>query len=162
LSAATRKKLDALAADLTERKLKASAHVVDIRKADAVNALLDAVWSAHGRPDSLLSSAGGKFSQSAIDFSVKGWNAVIDTYLNGIWYLMQAAARGWRDRKHGGSIVNVVVVTTHGLYRLAHSIAARSGVIDLSRAVASALNTGERSRRRRAPLIKECVRRWTG
>ena len=109
------------------------------------------------------SAAPAQVSAKRNRFLVKGWNAVIDTYLNGIWYLMQAAARGWRDRKHGGSIVNVVVVTTHGLYyRFAHSIAARSGVIDLSRAVASALNTGERSRRRRAPLIKECVRRWTG
>jgi len=50
--------------------------------------------------------------------------------------MMQAAAKRWRDRKHPGSIVNIVVVTTHGLYGIAHSIAARSGVIGLSRAVA--------------------------
>jgi citronellol/citronellal dehydrogenase len=151
-----------LAADLTKRKLKASAHVVDIRKADAVNALLDASGPRMAGPTASSAVPAASFRKAQSIFRVKGWNAVIDTYLNGIWYLMQAAARGWRDRKHGGSIVNVVVVTTHGLYRLAHSIAARSGVIDLSRAVASALNTGERSRRRRAPLIKECVRRWTG
>src|SRR5438105_1002029 len=35
-----------------------------------------------------------------------------------------------------GRIVNIVVVTTHGLYGIAHSIAARSGVIGLSRSVA--------------------------
>ena len=50
--------------------------------------------------------------------------------------MMQAAAQRWRDHKHPGSIVNIVVVTTHGLYGIAHSIAARSGVIGLSRAVA--------------------------
>ena len=50
--------------------------------------------------------------------------------------MMQAAAQRWRDRKHSGSIVNIVVVTTHGLYGIAHTIAARSGVIGLSRAVA--------------------------
>ena len=50
--------------------------------------------------------------------------------------MMQAAAQRWRDRKHPGSIVNIVVVTTHGLYGIAHTIAARSGVIGLSRAVA--------------------------
>jgi NAD(P)-dependent dehydrogenase (short-subunit alcohol dehydrogenase family) len=61
---------------------------------------------------------------------------VIDTNLNGTWYMMQAAAKRWRDRKSAGSIVNIVVVTTHGLYGIAHSIAARSGVIGLSRAVA--------------------------
>jgi citronellol/citronellal dehydrogenase len=129
-------KLDALATDLASRDLKASAYVADIREPDAVNALFDTVWSAHGRIDSLINSAGGQFPQAAIDFSVKGWNAVINTNLNGTWYLMQAAAQRWRDHKHRGSIVNIVVVTTHGLYGIAHTIAARSGVIGLSRAVA--------------------------
>ena len=108
-------KLDTLVADLAGRSLKASAHVADIREPDQVHALFDAVWAAHGRVDSLINSAGGQFPQPAIDFSVKGWNAVIDTNLNGTWYMMQAAAQRWRDHNHPGSIVNIVVVTTHGL-----------------------------------------------
>ena len=129
-------KLDVLRSALTAVKLKASAHAVDIRDADAVSALFDAVWTDHGRIDALINSAGGQFPQAAIDFSVKGWNAVINTNLNGTWYMMQAAARRWRDSERPGSIVNIVVVTTHGLYGIAHSIAARSGVIGLSRSVA--------------------------
>jgi citronellol/citronellal dehydrogenase len=131
-----RGKLDTLVAHLADRGLKASAYAADIREPDAVNALLDAVWAAHGRLDSLVNSAGGQFPQAAIDFSVKGWNAVINTNLNGTWFMMQTAAKHWRDHGHPGSIVNIVVVTTHGLYGIAHSIAARSGVIGLSRAVA--------------------------
>jgi citronellol/citronellal dehydrogenase len=129
-------RLDTLVADLISRDLKASAHVTDIREPDAVNALFDTVWAAHGRIDGLVNSAGGQFPQAAIDFSVKGWNAVINTNLNGTWYMMQAAAQRWRAEKHPGSIVNIVVVTTHGLYGIAHTIAARSGVIGLTRAVA--------------------------
>jgi citronellol/citronellal dehydrogenase len=129
-------KLDALVARLAERGLNASAHVADIREPDAVNRLFDTIWAAQGRVDALVNSAGGQFPQAAIDFSVKGWNAVINTNLNGTWYMMQAAAQRWRDHKHPGSIVNIVVVTTHGLYGIAHTIAARSGVIGLSRAVA--------------------------
>ena len=129
-------KLDALVAELTGRSLQASAQVVDIREPDAVNALFDAVWTAQGRLDSLINSAGGQFPQAAIDFSVNGWNAVINTNLNGTWFMMQAAAKHWRDSKHPGSIVNIVVVTTHGLYGIAHTVAARSGVIGLSRSVA--------------------------
>jgi citronellol/citronellal dehydrogenase len=129
-------KLDALVGHLADRNLKASAHVADIRLPEAVKTLFDTVWAAHGRLDSLINSAGGQFPQAAIDFSIKGWNAVIDTNLNGTWYMMQAAAQRWRDHKHPGSIVNIVVVTTHGLYGIAHTIAARSGVIGLSRAVA--------------------------
>lgn len=129
-------KLDALSAKLNDRKLKASTYIADIRDPDAVKVLFDAVWREHGRVDCLVNSAGGQFPQAAIDFSVKGWNAVIDTNLNGTWFMMQAAAQRWRDAKRPGAIVNIVVVTTHGLYGIAHSIAARSGVIGLSRAVA--------------------------
>ena len=131
-----RQKLDTLVARLAGNKLRASAHVADIRQPASVDDLFDAVWSAHGRLDGLINAAGGQFPQAAIDFSVKGWNAVIDTNLNGTWYMMQAAAKRWRDCKQKGQIVNIVVVTTHGLYGIAHSIAARSGVIGLSRAVA--------------------------
>jgi len=129
-------KLDALVAELSARGLRASAHAADIREPEAVAALFDKVWEMHGRLDILVNSAGGQFPQAAIDFSIKGWNAVINTNLNGTWYMMQAAAQRWRDRKHPGSIVNIVVVTTHGLYGIAHTVAARAGVIGLSRAVA--------------------------
>src|ERR1700692_2028539 len=129
-------KLDALTARMTQRALKVSSYAADIREPDAVHALFDAIWKARGRVDSLINSAGGQFPQAAIDVSVKGWNAVIDTNLNVTWYMMQAAPPHWRDARHPGSIVNIVVVTTHGLYGIAHSIAARSGVIGLSRSVA--------------------------
>jgi citronellol/citronellal dehydrogenase len=131
-----REKLDALCAQFAAHNLSASSRAADIREPEAVAALFDAVWSAHGRLDILVNSAGGQFPQAAIDFSIKGWNAVINTNLSGTWYMMQAAAQRWRDCKHPGSIVNIVVVTTHGVYGIAHTIAARSGVIGLSRAVA--------------------------
>ena len=129
-------KLDAVVAAMTERGLVASCHTVDVREPESVAALFDQVWSTHNRLDSLINSAGGQFAQPAIDFSVKGWNAVINTNLNGTWHMMQAAARHWRDAGQPGSIVNIVVVTTHGLYGVAHTVAARAGVIGLSRSVA--------------------------
>ena len=124
--------VDAMAA----RGLQASSEVVDIREPEEVSGLMDRVWAHRGGLDLLVNSAGGQFPQAAIDFSIKGWNAVINTNLNGTWHMMQAAARRWRDAKRPGSIVNIVVVTSHGLYGVAHTIAARSGVIGLTRAVA--------------------------
>jgi citronellol/citronellal dehydrogenase len=100
-----------------------------------VRALFEALGEAGGT-DMLVNSAGGQYPQAAIDFSAKGWNAVVNTNLNGTWYMMQAAARRWRDACRPGSIVNIVVVVSHGLYGLAHTVAARSGVVGLSRAVA--------------------------
>lgn len=129
-------KLEALVATMADKGFSASAATVDIRDPDSAVALIEDVQARHGRLDCLVNSAGGQFPQPAIDFSVKGWNAVINTNLNGTWFMMQAAARKWREAGTGGNIVNVVVVTTHGLYGVAHTIAARSGVIGLTRSVA--------------------------
>jgi citronellol/citronellal dehydrogenase len=132
----TEAKLDALVTAMEARGLKASRQTVDIREPEQVAGLFDRVWSDHGQADLLVNSAGGQFPQAAIDFSAKGWNAVINTNLNGTWHMMQGAARRWRDAGRPGSIVNIVVVTTHGLYGVAHTIAARSGVIGLTGALA--------------------------
>jgi len=121
---------------ITAKGLKASGDTVDIRDAEAVAAFMERTFAAHGRLDILVNSAGGQFPQPAIDFSVKGWNAVVNTNLNGTWFMMQAAARKWRDAGQPGSIVNIVVVTSHGLYGVAHTVAARTGVIGLTRSVA--------------------------
>ena len=107
-----------------------------IRDPEQVAALFDAAWSHYGRLDVLVNNAGGQFPQPAIDFSVKGWNAVIDTNLNGTWYMMQAAARRWRDAAMPGCIVNIVAVVARGMPGVAHTSAARAGVIYLGKTLA--------------------------
>jgi len=67
---------------------------------------------------------------------VRGWNAVIANNLNATWYMMQAAAQRWRDRQRGGSIVNIVAPTERGMPGVAHTVAARAGVIGLTKTVA--------------------------
>ena len=125
----TAEKLRALGADVM-------AHAMSIRDPDAVSRLYDAVWGKFGTLDLVVNNAGGQFPQAAIDFSPKGWNAVIDTNLNGTWYMMQQAARRWRDAKRGGAIVNIVTVVSRGMPGVAHTCAARAGVIYLSKTVA--------------------------
>jgi NAD(P)-dependent dehydrogenase (short-subunit alcohol dehydrogenase family) len=107
-----------------------------IRDPAQVEALVAEAWERFGRLDVLVNNGGGQFPQAAIDFSVKGWNAVIDTNLNGTWWMMQAAARRWRDRGARGSIVNIVAVVNRGMPQVAHTCAARAGVIYLSKSVA--------------------------
>ncbi|MDX2274556.1 MAG: SDR family oxidoreductase [Hyphomonadaceae bacterium] len=109
---------------------------MSIRDPDAVAALFDAAWAHYGRVDVLVNNAGGQFPQAAIDFAPKGWNAVIDTNLNGPWYMMQAAARKWRDAGLPGSIVNVVTVIDRGMPGVAHTCAARAGIVYVSKTVA--------------------------
>ncbi|MBN9567274.1 MAG: SDR family oxidoreductase [Alphaproteobacteria bacterium] len=107
-----------------------------IRDSDQVNRFIDDVWNKFGALDVLVNNAGGQFPQMALDFKVKGWNAVIDTNLNGSWYMMQSAARQWVERKSPGSIVNIVADIWRGMPGIAHTCAARAGVIYLSKSVA--------------------------
>jgi citronellol/citronellal dehydrogenase len=135
LAGRNEEKLNAARDAMAAKGLDVSCEVVDIREPESVAALYAGI-AERGGFDILVNSAGGQFPQAAIDFSVKGWNTVVNTNLNGTWHMMQGAARHWRDTGRPGSIVTIVVVTSQGLHGVAHTIAARSGVIGLSRALA--------------------------
>ena len=132
----TLEKLEATASGLRALGADARCYAMTIRDDDAVSALIVDLWRDFGRLDVLVNNAGGQFPQAAIEFSAKGWNAVIDTNLSGPWHMMQHAARAWRDAGTGGVIVNVVAVVQRGMPGVAHTCAARAGVIHLSKTLA--------------------------
>lgn len=112
------------------------AEAFTIRDVDQVNGFIDTVHDRFGGLDILVNNAGGQYPQAALDFTPKGWNAVIDTNLNGTWWMMQAAARKWVEGGTPGSIVNIVADVWRGMPGMAHTAAARAGVIYLSKSVA--------------------------
>lgn len=129
-------KLDHIVMALRGSGLRADGHVCNIRAYDMVEALFRDVTDSVGVVDLLVNNAGGQFPLAAIDISPKGWHAVIETNLTGTWYMMQVAARIWRDHKQPGSIVNIIAVTDRGMPGVAHTCAARAGVEGLSKTVA--------------------------
>ncbi len=110
---------------------------MSIREPEMVDALMDRVFDEYGRLDHLINNAGGQFPQDAIDFSRKGWSAVIDLNLNGTWWMMQAAAMRWREHSKQGSIIGIVANVERGMPQAAHTCAARAGVIYLSKTLAT-------------------------
>lgn len=110
---------------------------MSIRDPDQVEMMLDAVLAQHGRIDTLINNAGGQFPQNAIDFSRKGWLAVMDLNLNGTWWMMQETAKRWVAAGAGGNIVNIVATVERGMPQVAHCCAARSGVIYLSKTLST-------------------------
>lgn len=114
-----------------------SIRAMSIREPQEVEELLDDVFDRHGRIDMLVNNAGGQFPQDAIDFSRKGWLAVIDLNLNGTWWMMQEAAKRWRKLGEPGNIVNIVANVERGMPQAAHTCAARAGVIYLSKTLAT-------------------------
>jgi len=132
----TAEKLEAVAAFARGKKARMLAVPANVREPDQVSALFERVREEFGTLDVLVNNAGGQFPQPAIDFPEKGWTAVINNNLNGTWFMMQRAAKEWRQRRRPGAIVNVVVVTERGMPGVAHTVAARAGVIGLTRTVA--------------------------
>ena len=129
-------RLEAAAQDLRKLGAKVLARPMSIRDPEAVAHLMDEVWNEFGRLDVLVNNAGGQFASPAIDLKPKGWLALVDTNLNGSWYMMQAAAQRSRQHDQPGNIINVVAVVWRGLPQVAHTCAARAGVIYLTKTVA--------------------------
>ncbi len=131
----TPEKLQRVAEFLRGKGRRVLAMPCNIREPDQVEALFQAIHAEFGRLDFQVNNAGGQFPQHAIDFAVKGWNAVINNNLNGTWYMMQRAAQYWRDHQAPGAIVNIIAVADRGMPGVAHTAAARAGVDALSRTV---------------------------
>lgn len=112
------------------------AQAMTIRDADQVTQLIDTIWEKHGRLDVLVNNAGGQFPQDAIDFTPKGWHAVIETNLTGTFYMMQAAAKKWRDTQRPGNVVNIIANFWRGMPQIAHTSAARAAVSNLALSLA--------------------------
>lgn len=109
---------------------------LSIRDTDAVDAFVAQIFEDHGRLDVVVNNAGGQFPLAAEKITPNGWRAVIDTNLNGTWNVMQAAARHWLDRDEPGAVVNIVADIWRGLPQMAHTTAARAGVIYASKTAA--------------------------
>ncbi len=107
-----------------------------IRDAGAVTELMATSFAHFGQVDHLINNAGGQFASNALDISPNGWRAVVDTNLNGSWYMMQNIARHWTESGRGGTITSITAITERGVNQMAHTVASRAGVQHLTRALA--------------------------
>jgi NAD(P)-dependent dehydrogenase (short-subunit alcohol dehydrogenase family) len=132
----SRERLDELSRHLDRLGIRHSTHALTVRDPEQVSAFVHEVWERHGRLDVLVNNAGGQFAVPATQITPKGWSAVVETILHGTWYASQAAAKAWIARSTPGSIVNVT--TTPGLVAagIPHTVAARAGQVQLTRALA--------------------------
>jgi citronellol/citronellal dehydrogenase len=108
---------------------------VNIRDPESVERLFAAVKEQVGPVDGLVNNAGGQFLSPASAILPKGWHAVVETNLTGTFYMSRAALdASMRDR--GGSIVSIVSEMWRGFPGMAHSGAARAGVVNLTQSLA--------------------------
>ena len=128
-------KLQSTAEEIVTDGGRATFHACDIRDEAAVQVLVQAIAGAHGRIHGLVNNAGGQYISPAEAISAKGWDAVIATNLTG-GFLMARECYLQSMRDNGGSIVNIVADIWGSMPGMAHSGAARAGMVSLTETTA--------------------------
>lgn len=131
----TQSKLDAVVAEITADGGTASAQAFDIRDEDAVKTAVQAMVTQHGPIHGLVNNAGGQFPSPAIMMSKNGFDAVVRNNLTGGFLVArEVLLQSMRDT--GGAIVNIVADMWGGMPGMAHSGAARAGMVNLTETLA--------------------------
>ena len=115
---------------------QAKAYVLDIRETQSIKNLADIIESQSGKLDILINNAGGQFPSPAELITENGWRAVVNTNLNGTWFVMQEMAKRFFFNQTQSSIVNIVLNNFKGFPGMSHSAAARAGVMNLTKTLA--------------------------
>ena len=132
----TRAELDAVVAEIGAAGGLALALEADVREPASVEAAVRAAVAAFGRLDILVNNAAIVTSAPFWELSEQQWAAVVDTNLSGVWRTTKAVASLLR-RSPRGRIVNIA--STGGVRAVpefAHYVAAKHGVVGLTRAMA--------------------------
>ncbi len=81
---------------------------MDVREPQQVQQMVVTTKNTFGTIDYLVNNAAGNFICPAEDLSINGWNAVVNTVLNGTWYCTQAVGKEWIASHTKGSILNII------------------------------------------------------
>ena len=105
-----REPLERTAAELTGRHGgSVKFHTADIRDAEGVDAMVQAIWEDGGPLTGLLNNAAGNFISRTEDLSPRGFDAIANTVLHGTFYVTHAVGKRWIAGGHKGSVVSIVV-----------------------------------------------------
>ena len=111
-------------------------HPCDIRDAEAVEAMIDRIWST--RPlDALVNNAAGNFIARSEDLSSRAVDAVVNIVLHGTAYATLSCGRRWLAA--GAKATVLSIVTTYawtGSAYVVPSAMAKAGVLAMTRSLA--------------------------
>ncbi|WP_322008971.1 SDR family oxidoreductase [Paraburkholderia sp. J12] len=83
-------------------------HDIDIRSAQAVDDMVEAIWQ-DGPLTGLVNNAAGNFVSRTEDLSSRGFDAIANIVLHGTFYVTQSVGKRWISGGHRGSVVSILV-----------------------------------------------------
>ncbi|HXC38027.1 MAG TPA: SDR family NAD(P)-dependent oxidoreductase, partial [Burkholderiales bacterium] len=88
-------------------------HAVDIRDAQAVDAMVQRIWDEAGPLTGLVNNAAGNFISPTKDLSPNGFNAIANIVFHGSFYVTHAVGKRWIAGGHKGSVISILVTWVH-------------------------------------------------
>jgi 3-oxoacyl-[acyl-carrier protein] reductase len=127
---------DRVVQEIRNRGGQATAKLADVGQPEQAASLIDAAVQAFGRLDILVNNAAVRRELDFEQLDYEEWRAIMATILDGA-YLCARAAAPYLSAARGGSIVNIGGLSSFtGAARRAHVIAAKAGLVGLTRALA--------------------------
>jgi NAD(P)-dependent dehydrogenase (short-subunit alcohol dehydrogenase family) len=87
---------------------EAKYHICDIRDADSIDKMMDAIW-AHGPLTGVINNAAANFIAPTKDLSPKGFRAITSTVMDGSFFVTLAAGKRWIEQGLKGSVISNLV-----------------------------------------------------
>ncbi|HTL98709.1 MAG TPA: 3-oxoacyl-ACP reductase FabG [Holophagaceae bacterium] len=138
-AARTEAKLNAVAESIRVAGGQADVVVMDLSSTESVKAAVAATVERHGAIHILVNNAGITRDKLLIQMKEEDWDAVIDTNLKGAYTAIQAATKPMMKQRWG-RVVNIAsVVGQMGNAGQANYVAAKAGLIGLTKSVAREL-----------------------
>ena len=129
--------LDETAAELMQATGgRVTTHVLDIRIAAAVEAMIEEIWQE--RPlDALVNNAAGNFISRTEDLSARAFDAIANIVLHGTFYVTNACGKRWIAQGHKGSVISILTTWVHtGSPYVTPSAMSKAGVAAMTRGLA--------------------------
>ncbi|MCP3741821.1 2,4-dienoyl-CoA reductase [Rossellomorea sp. BNER] len=123
--------------ELSQFKGEIDIFQMDVREPEQCVKMVEFAIERFGKLDILVNNAAGNFICPAEKLTPNGWKSVIDIVLNGTFYCSQASGNYWKEKNIKGSIINMVATYAWNAGAgVAHSAAAKAGVLSLTRTLA--------------------------
>jgi NAD(P)-dependent dehydrogenase (short-subunit alcohol dehydrogenase family) len=88
-------------------------HVIDIRDAAAVDAMVQRIWDESGPLTGLVNNAAGNFISPTKDLTPNGFNAIANIVFHGTFYVTHAVGKRWIAGGNPGSVLSILVTWVH-------------------------------------------------
>ncbi len=112
------------------------AYPCDVRNLDAVEAMIDSIWSA-APLDILVNNAAGNFIARTEELSARAFDSVIGIVLMGTLHATMACGRRWLKSDHSGTVLSIsATYAPVGSAYVVPSAVSKAGVEALTRSLA--------------------------